>query len=71
VGQSRQVKIAGRNVYLEIEMRDRKSRRNAKHFGGKAKAHFRRSRQIKIAGRNFYLEIESRSLVHLFRQYFN
>jgi hypothetical protein len=33
-------------------------RRNAKHFGGKAKAHFRRSRQIKIAGRNFYLESE-------------
>jgi hypothetical protein len=38
-------------------------RRNAKPFGGKAKAHFRRSRQIKIAGRNFYLESESVYLV--------
>jgi hypothetical protein len=36
-------------------MRDRMSRRNARHFGGKAEPRFRRSRQIKNEGLNFYL----------------
>jgi hypothetical protein len=46
------------NFYLELEFAAYMPHRNAKHSGGKAKAHFRRSRQIKIAGRNFYLESE-------------
>jgi hypothetical protein len=41
------------NFLVGIGMRDRRSRRNAKHFGGKAEQRFRRSRQFKTAWMQF------------------
>jgi hypothetical protein len=44
------------NFLIGIAMRARMPRRNAKHFGGKAKSHFGRSQQIKIASMQFLSE---------------